>query len=37
MELYLHRGINTRQITQLDATLIILNVFVRAGLGMGTC
>lgn len=36
MELYLHCGVNTRQITQLDATLITLNVLVRAGLEMGT-
>lgn len=36
MKLYLHHGVNTRYITQLDATLITLKVFVRAGLEMGT-
>lgn len=35
MELYLQRGVNTRRITQPDATLITRNVFERAGLGDG--
>lgn len=35
MELYLQRGVNTRRITQPNATLITRNVFERAGLGDG--
>lgn len=35
MELYLQRGVNTRRIAQLDATLITQNVFEHAGLGDG--